>query len=313
MPVVALLAVLAAGLGLARFGLSQTQGFRTQPDFALGQAQLSAHYPGSASDPALVITRPASVAAVTAAAAHTAGVAQVLPASIRGGQALVPVVLTGAPATPEAEAAVQRLRDAVHGVPDARAMVGGDTATDLDTRASSVRDDRVVIPLVLGVILVILVLLLRSLVAPLLLVASVVLSYAATMGASTALFQDVLGFAGTDYSVPLLAFVFLVALGVDYNIFLVTRVREEVGRRGHRDGVLTGLGATGGVITSAGIVLAATFSVLAALPLVFLAEIGVLVGFGVLLDTFVVRSIVVPALMLDLGPRTWWPARPARP
>jgi len=313
MPVAALLAVLAIGLGQARFGLSQTQGFRTQPDFVVGQALLSAHYPGSASDPALALTRPASVAAVSAAAARTAGVAQVLPASIIGGRALVPVVLTGAPATPEAEAAVQRLRDAVHRVPGAGAMVGGDTAMDLDTRTSSARDERVVIPLVLGVVLLILVLLLRSLVAPLLLVATVVLSYAATMGAGTALFQRVLGFAGTDYSVPLLAFVFLVALGVDYNIFLVTRVREEVGRRGHREGVLTGLGATGGVITSAGIVLAATFSVLAALQLVFLVEIGILVSLGVLLDTFVVRSIVVPAIALDLGPRTWWPARPPRP
>lgn len=313
MAVAGLLAVLALGLGQARFGLSQTQVFRTQPDFAVGQALLSAYYPGSASDPALVVTDPASVAAVSAAAERTAGVAQVLAASVSGGRALVPVVLTSAPATPEAEAAVQRLRDAVHRIPGAGALVGGDTAMDLDTRASSVRDDRVVIPLVLGVILLILVLLLRSLVAPLLLVATVVLSYGATMGAGTVLFQHVLGFAGTDYSVPLLAFVFLVALGVDYNIFLVTRVREEVGRRGHREGVLTGLGATGGVITSAGIVLAATFSVLTALSLVFLVELGVLVGLGVLLDTFVVRSIVVPAMALDIGPRLWWPGRKSRP
>ena len=239
--------------------------------------------------------------------------AQVLPASLSGGRALVPVVLTAAPATSGAEATVQRLRDAVHRVPDAGAMVGGDTAMGLDTRASTERDDRVVIPLVLGVILLILVLLLRSVVAPLLLVATVVLSYAATMGAGTVLFQHVLGFAGTDYSVPLLAFVFLVALGVDYNIFLVTRIREEVSTRGHREGVLTGLGATGGVITSAGIVLAATFSVLTALSLVFLVELGILVGLGVLLDTFVVRSIVVPALALDVGPRLWWPVRQRRP
>jgi len=313
MPAAGLLAVLALGLGQARFGLSQTQVFRTQPDFAAGQALLSAHYPGSASDPALVLTRPAGVAAVSEAAARTPGVAQVLPASVSGGRALVPVVLTAAPATGGAEATVQRLRDAVHRVPDAGAMVGGDTAMDLDTRASTERDDRVVIPLVLGVIMLILVLLLRSVVAPLLLVATVVLSYAATMGAGTVVFQHVLGFAGTDYSVPLLAFVFLVALGVDYNIFLVTRIREEVGARGHREGVLTGLGATGGVITSAGIVLAATFSVLTALSLVFLVELGILVGLGVLLDTFVVRSIVVPALALDVGPRMWWPVRPRRP
>src|SRR5215467_10153281 len=181
---------------------------------------------------------------------------------------------------------------------------------DLDTRSSTVRDAMVVMPMVLMVIMVILALVLRALVAPLILVATVVLSFMASLGAGSLLFQHVVGFAAMDYSVPLIGFVFLVALGVDYNIFLMTRVREEAGRLGHRHGVLARLRGTGGVITSAGIVLASTFAVLGVMPLVFMVEIGTLVALGVLTDTFIVRSIVVPALALDIGHATWWPSFP---
>ena len=165
-----------------------------------------------------------------------------------------------------------------------------------------------IIPLVLLVILVVLALLLRSLVAPLLLVATVVLSFVATLGACALVFRHVFGFPGADSSFPLFAFVFLVALGIDYNIFLMTRVREETLLAGTRTGTLRGLALTGGVITSAGVVLAATFGVLGVLPLVFLAELGFAVAFGVLLDTLVVRSLLVPALTLLLGDRVWWPS-----
>jgi RND superfamily putative drug exporter len=171
------------------------------------------------------------------------------------------------------------------------------------------RDRRVVIPLVLGLIFVILALVLRAVLASLLLTATVILSFVATLGVCGVVFRDVLGFAGADSSFPLFAFVFLVALGVDYNIFLMTRVREEVARRGHRMGTLNGLAVTGGVITSAGVVLAATFAALAVLPLVFLVELAFAVAFGVLLDTLVVRSLLVPALTVDIGRTTWWPGR----
>lgn len=305
---VALLILLAACLGQSRFGLSQTQTFRTTPQFAVGQALLGRHYPAGASDPAVIVVPARDAAAVSSAARGVPGVAQVLPTGQIGGQSVIPVVLTDAPLTSGAEATLQRLRDAVHRFPGA--MVGGDTAMDLDMRKSSVRDAKVVMPLVLAVILVILALLLRALVAPLILVASVVLSYLASLGAGSLLLQHVFGFAAMDYSVPLMGFVFLVALGVDYNIFLMTRVREEVAERGHRRGVLVGLRGTGGVITSAGIVLAATFATLSVMPLVFMIEIGTLVALGVLVDTFVVRSIVMPALALDLGPATWWPSLP---
>ena len=304
---VVLLVVLAAGLGQSKFGLSQTQTFRTTPEFAVGQALLGRHYPAGASDPAVIVVPAPEAAAVTAKARGVAGVAQVLPTGQVAGRSLIPVVLADAPLTPGAEATIQRLRDAVHRFPGT--IVGGDTAMDLDTRSSSVRDAKVVMPLVLAVILVILALLMRALVAPLILVVSVVVSYLASLGASSLLFQHIFGFAAMDYSVPLMGFVFLVALGVDYNIFLMTRVREEVAQRGHRRGVLAGLRGTGGVITSAGIVLAATFATLGVMPLVFMIEMGALVALGVLIDTFIVRSIVVPALALDLGPATWWPSR----
>ncbi|MEP6753670.1 MAG: MMPL family transporter, partial [Candidatus Dormiibacterota bacterium] len=225
------------------------------------------------------------------------------------GKVLVSVALADPADSQAAKATVQTLRDAVHALPGAGALVGGTTAVELDTQVSSQRDRNVIIPLVLAVIFVILVLLLRSLVAPIVLVTTVVLSFAATLGVAGLVFSQVFHFTGTDPSFPLTAFVFLGALGIDYNIFLMTRVREEATRRGTRAGVLKGLSSTGSVITSAGIVLAATFSVFGVLPLVIFAEIGFAVAFGVLLDAILVRTVLVPALVHDIGPRVWWPAR----
>lgn len=204
---------------------------------------------------------------------------------------------------------VESSRDAVHAVDGADALVGGGSAFYLDTKIASVRDSWVIMPLVLLVVLLILIGLLRALLAPLLLIATVVLSFGAALGISALLFEYVFGFAGSDPGFPLFAFVFLVALGIDYNIFLMTRVREETVQHGTRRGSLIALASTGGVITSAGVVLAATFLVLGSLPLVFLAELGVAVALGVMLDTLVVRSVLVTALNLDLGGKIWWPSK----
>jgi RND superfamily putative drug exporter len=204
---------------------------------------------------------------------------------------------------------VTRLRDAVHAVPGARAQVGGYTAIQLDTQRTAVRDRNLVLPLVLAVVFVVLALLLRALVAPLLLIATVVLSFCAALGVSGLVFRDLFHFPSADASFPVYAFVFLVALGVDYNIFLVTRVREEAARLGTRRGTGAALAVTGGVITSAGLVLAATFSALSMIPLVIMVELAFTVAFGVLLDTFVVRSLLVPALTIDLRRWVWWPSR----
>jgi putative drug exporter of the RND superfamily len=223
----------------------------------------------------------------------------------------VDAILAAAPDSTAAKSTVDRLRDAVHAVPGADALVGGQTAHELDTGRVAGRDNRVVIPLVLVVILFILVALLRALVAPLLLIASVVLSYAAALGAA-GLILDAMGYQRLFYFMPLQTFLFLVTLGVDYTIFLTTRAREEAGRRGHRDGVLHALTVTGGVITSAGLVLAATFISLIVLPLVPSVQTGVIVAVGVLLDTFVVRSLLIPALAVDVGRGFWWPGRLAR-
>ncbi|WP_120321390.1 MMPL family transporter [Catellatospora citrea] len=225
------------------------------------------------------------------------------------GMVRIDATLTDAADSPAALATVERLRAAVHAIDGAQAKVGGFSAINYDVQHTSQRDRNVIIPLVLGVIFLILMVLLRSLIAPLLLIATVVLSYLATLGISGIVFKDVLGFAGADSSYPLFAFVFLVALGVDYNIFLMTRVREEAGKLGHTAGTLKGLAVTGGVITSAGVVLAATFAALAVLPLVFVVEIAFAVAFGVLLDTLLVRSLLVPALTVDIGRFVWWPGR----
>jgi RND superfamily putative drug exporter len=191
-------------------------------------------------------------------------------------------------------------------------LIGGPTATEHDLRVASLRDLILLPPIVLIVILVIIALLLRAIVAPLLVVATVIVSFLAALGASVVVFDVIFGFPGEDPSLPLYGFIFLVALGVDYNIFLMARAREETQVRGARAGMLRALAVTGAIITSAAIVLAGTFSVLAVLPLVFLTEIGFLVAFGVLLDTFIVRSVLLPALVLDIGPAVWWPSRLAK-
>jgi RND superfamily putative drug exporter len=217
--------------------------------------------------------------------------------------------LRDAPDSSAADATVLRVRSAVHAIPDADAKVGGQTAVTHDIRYATSQDNKRIIPLILVVVLTILALLLRAIVAPLLLVATVVLSFGTALGVSALAFQHLFGWAGEDSSLPLFVFVFLVALGIDYNIFLMTRVREEAVRLGTRRGAVTGLSATGGVITSAGLVLAGTFAALGTLPVVALAEIGLAVALGVILDTIVVRSILVTALNLDFGRHIWWPSK----
>ena len=326
------LTVLALGglaLGTARLeahGVPRTNSFLAPVDSNAGQDVLSRHFSDASATPVLVVANAGRLDAVVQAADSVPGVTKARayvdpleafdrqkagqpapPPKQVDGQVLISVTIDAAPDSPRATATVRALRDKVHAVPDAAAKVGGYTATNLDLQLTAQRDRQVVIPLVLGLVLVVLMLLLRAVVAPLILVATVILSFAATLGVCGVMFRDVFGFAGADSSFPLFAFVFLVALGVDYNIFLMSRVREEVPRRGHRAGTLTGLAATGGVITSAGVVLAATFAALAVLPLLVLAELAFAVAFGVLLDALVVRTLLVPALTVDVGRFVWWP------
>jgi len=227
---------------------------------------------------------------------------------VKDGKVLIDATLKMQADSADAEQVVRQLRQSLPAA-DPSVLVGGVTAIALDTNDTAQSDLAKIIPLVLAVILVILMLLLRSVLAPVLLIASVVLSYAAALGVSALVFNHVFGFPGADAAVPLFGFVFLVALGVDYNIFLMTRVREEARLIGTRPGILAGLGVTGGVITSAGVVLAATFAALGVIPILFLAQIAFIVAFGVLLDTVLVRSLLVPAVAYDLGRAIWWPSR----
>ena len=309
-----LLAALVFGLGGVKIGLTTEQTFRDTPESVVGEKSLAAHYPDGFSNPALIVANAPAEEDISETLDDTAGVSQVMPAarSRSGDLVRIPVVLEDPPDGTAAEKTVERLREEAGNVDGADALVGGATATGLDTKNAAAHDRGVVMPLVLGVVFVVLALLLRALVAPLVLIATVVLSFFAALGASALVFEHLLGFGAMDSSLILFGFVFLVALGIDYNIFLMTRVREEVERTGHRSGVLRGLAVTGGVITSAGVVLAATFAVLAVLPLVVFAQIGFLVAFGILLDAFVVRPVLVPALALDLGTGIWWPSKLSR-
>lgn len=303
----AALVVLATGLVGLELGLQQTQAFVAAPQSVTGQKVYAAHFPAGGGQPVIVIADAAKAPDVVQTVAGVPGVARAFPAATARGQVEVLAVLAVSPDSSAAYDAVRTMRTRLASIPAAHALVGGSTATSLDTSEAAALDRVIVMPMVLVVVMLVLGLLLRAVVAPVLLALTVVVSFAASLGVSTAVFHA-LGFAGIDQTIPLLAFIFLVALGVDYNIFLVSRIREEAMRQGTREGTATGLRVTGGVITSAGIVLAATFSVLTVLPLVALVEIGFIVAFGVLLDTLVVRSILVPALICDIGPRFWWPS-----
>ncbi|MEV0426827.1 MMPL family transporter [Micromonospora sp. NPDC050495] len=309
----AVLVALTFGIGNLSVGLTDDESFTTEVGSVTGQRLIAAHYPGGSAAPAEILAAAGAADRVVAAARAVPGVAEVAAPqrSADGRWVRVTAVLADAPDSDAAWDAVTGLRAAVHAVPGAQAVVGGRTATLLDERRTVDRDNLVVIPLVLLVVLAVLVLLLRSLVAPLLLMASVVLSFAAAMGAA-GLLLDAMGHPRLFVGVPLQTFLFLVALGVDYTIFLMTRAREETALIGHRPGVLRALTVTGGVITSAGIVLAATFGSLLVLPLVPSVQVGVIVAVGILLDTLLVRSLLIPALTLDLGVRTWWPGRLSR-
>ena len=337
--IVSVVGLLAASAGLALFradGVAQSDLVLTASPARDGQVLLGEHFPAGSGSPAVIVGPEGLLTELADAAAGLDGVDGVealsgnsptgtmpvgtdaepfpiptfapLEPTVIDGQVMLRATLTDAADSTDAEQTIVALRAAVHEVsPDA--IVGGVTALALDTDTTAIRDRSVIIPVVLGVILLILVLLLRSIVAPLVLIGSVILSFGAALGVSALVFEGVFHFPGADPSVPLFGFVFLVALGVDYNIFLMTRVREESQRVGTREGVLRGLAVTGGVITSAGVVLAATFAALGVIPILFLAQIAFIVAFGVLLDTLVVRSLLVPAVIHDLGRVSWWPSR----
>ncbi|EFL30823.1 MMPL domain-containing protein [Streptomyces viridochromogenes DSM 40736] len=313
------LAVCSLGLiQLRAEGISNADAFTGKPDSIVGQEVAERYFPAGSGSPLVIVSDQAQARQVGRAVAGTEGVVPTslgLPPGTRpvnDGKVLFEATLTDPADSEAAKQTVERVRDAVHAVPDADARVGGGTAGLIDMDRATTRDNVVIIPLVLAVVLLILSALLRALIAPLLLVGTVILSFTAALGLSALTFRHIFDYAGEATDFPLFVFVFLVALGIDYNIFLTTRIREEAARQGTRQGVITGLAATGAVITSAGLVLAGTFAALGTLPMVAFAEIGFAVALGVLIDTFVVRSVLVTSLFLDVGPKVWWPHRLAR-
>ncbi len=321
---ITLVVLLAAAAFVPTFkasGSTIDETFLSDTDSIIAQRIIGEHFPAGSATPVQVVVPEGDAQAALEVVTSDPGVASAfvgitppqqgqpaVPPTVVDGSVLIQATTKAASDSQEAEDTVKRLRNDLDEVSD-EALVGGNAATNLDVLEASARDLKVLVPTILLVIFLVLALLLRSLVAPLLLVAANVVSFAATIGIAALVFDHVFGFTGGDPAIPLYGFVFLVALGIDYSIFLMTRVREEAQVRGTRPGILVGLAVTGGVITSAGIVLAATFSALSVLPLVFLVQIAFIVAFGVLLDTFVVRSLLVPAAAYDIGPRIWWPAR----
>ncbi|MQY06319.1 MMPL family transporter [Actinomadura macrotermitis] len=301
----AALAVLAAAAFTLHSGQALDEQFTGTTDAIAGQRQIARHFPAGSAEPADVYVADARAGAVLARVGRVGGVTSAARDRSAGGYTHLTVVLADEPDTPAARATITRVRDAVAGT---GAVVGGQTAVALDTSRAQGAEEALLIPLILAVVLIMLVLLLRALTASLLLIASVVLSYGAALGMAGLLYRA-LGHPRIDRGLLLFGFLFLVALGIDYTIFLMSRAREEAHLHGHRAGVLNGLRVTGGVITSAGLVLAATFGVMAVVPTVSALQQGLLIAGGVLLDTLVVRSLLIPALALDAGKRIWWPAR----
>ncbi|PHX66970.1 MAG: multidrug RND transporter [Actinobacteria bacterium] len=303
-------------------GLSTADAFTQRPDSVVGLERLGQHFPGGSGQPTEIVVSQASADKVTMTLLSIEGIASVeplrtaptipgqpvAPIKVIDGTVILNVILDLNPDSVAARDVIPKIREAVSSI-DSSVLVGGSTAVAFDTDVAANHDNRTIIPIVLVIITIILGLLLRSILSAALLLGTVVLSFLATLGACQLVFENIFGFKGADTSFPLFAFIFLVALGIDYNIFLMTRVREESAKIGTRAGIIKGLTVTGGVITSAGIVLAATFAVLGILPLVFLAELGFAVAFGVLLDTLIVRTILVPALAYDIGGKIWWPSK----
>jgi putative drug exporter of the RND superfamily len=304
------LAVLIAGLAFLNSDLTTGNMFRNDVDSVQGQKLLEAGFPAGSNAPTTVlVTDRATVGAVRAAVARAPGVAQVSPRMERGpAGAKLEVTLDEDPYSTAGFDLIPGIRNAARAVAADDVLVGGPTAQEYDLRQSTARDNRLIVPIALVVVFLILAALLRAITAPLVLIGTVILSYFAALGVGAFFFENVFDFPGMPPDLPLFAFVFLVALGVDYNIFLMARVREETISHGTRDGTIRGLAVTGAVITSAGLVLAGTFSTLAALPLVALTEIGFTIAVGILIDTFLVRSLLVPALVLEIGDRVWWPS-----
>jgi len=319
---VILIAFALASTTLKADGIGTVDTFTGNPESVVGQKLLVKHFPGGQGDPTQVVINAEKIAAVTSALKAAPGVTNIAPTldgipmpgeplpevKIVNGKAILNLTLDKAPDSVEAGNDVPEIRRIAKAA-DPTALVGGTSAVYFDVRTANNRDNKTIIPIILFVITLILGLLLRSILSAVLLLGTVVLSYFATLGVCALVFNHVFGFAGGDNSFPLFVFIFLVALGIDYNIFLMTRVREESQKIGTRAGVIKGVTVTGSVITSAGIVLAATFAVLGLLPLVPLAELGFAVAFGVLLDTIIVRSILVPALVHTIGPKIWWPSK----
>ena len=311
-----LLLLAFASTTLKADGIGTVDTFTGKPESVVGQKLLVTHFPGGEGDPTQIVVSTDKIEAVSAAVKTAPGVTDVSPLldpmtssmKVVGGKAILNVTLDKAPDSVEAGNDIPKIRELAHQA-DATSLVGGTSAVYFDVRTANNRDNKTIIPIILIVITLILGLLLRSILSAIVLLGTVLLSYFATLGVCALVFNHIFGFAGGDNSFPLFAFIFLVALGIDYNIFLMTRVREESGKIGTRAGIIKGVTVTGAVITSAGIVLAATFAVLGLLPLVPLAELGFAVAFGVLLDTIIVRSILVPALVHEIGPKIWWPSK----
>jgi RND superfamily putative drug exporter len=306
----ALLLVLCLGLTGLNSDLTTGNGFRNDVDSVQGQELVEQGFPAGANSPTnIIVTDDSKLAAVREAVAAAPGVAEVSAEDETGPTGTkFELTLEPDPLSTEGFDLVPGIRDAAHGAAGDDALVGGPTAEEFDLRESARRDNRVIVPIALFIVFLILVALLRAVIAPLVLIATVVLSFGAALGLGTFFFENVFDFPGMDVSLPLFTFIFLVALGIDYNIFLMARVREEALTHGTREGTIRGLAVTGTVITSAGLVLAGTFSALAVLPLIGLTQIGFVVATGVLIDTFIVRTLLVPALVIDIGDRVWWPS-----
>lgn len=302
----------AAALGtltLNAHGLTSEDSYTKKFDSVKGQEILTQHKLADNATPVMVVANADQGEAVRKAMTGIKGISEPGPVVAKDGVAFISAPMTVDSTTQAAFDTVDKVRSAVHAVPGADALVSGNAAIFDDIEKASTRDNKVIIPVVLLMVMLILMVLLRAVLSPFLLILTVILSFGAALGLGSLTFKYVFDFAGADASFPLFVFVFLVALGIDYNIFLMTRVREETLARGTREGSLVALSSTGGVITSAGLVLASTFAVLATLPLVFLVEMAFTVALGVLLDTMIVRSVLVTALNLDLGGKIWWPSR----